>query len=130
MDRIDLHVTLEAPRADQVLGTGSDRPDTSAMMRQRVEAAREAALKRQGCANGALGARESLALAQGDAQINKFLCRALDRHLVSPRGLCRLLRVSRTLADLEEATTLNLKHLVEAMTFRPASPGHTRVLAA
>jgi len=130
MDRIDLHITLDAPRADQVLGTSAGQPETSAVIRQRVEAARQTALQRQGCANGALGARASLALAEGHAGINDFLCRALDRHLVSPRGLCRLLRVSRTIADLEAAPELSLKHLVEAMAFRPRTPHQAQSLAA
>ena len=44
-------------------------------MAQRVDGARRTALERQGCANGDLGARESLALALGDPGINDFCVR-------------------------------------------------------
>tara|TARA_Y100001934_G_C12234927_1_gene717255 strand:- start:192 stop:824 length:633 start_codon:yes stop_codon:yes gene_type:complete len=130
MDRIDLQMMLDAPSSGQVLGADDSAAETSVAMRSRVEDARQLALDRQGCANGDLGARESLALAHGDQRINDFLCRALDGHLLSPRGLCRLLRVSRTIADLEAKAHLHLDHLVEAMTFRPANPLQSLASAA
>ncbi|MEC7752344.1 MAG: YifB family Mg chelatase-like AAA ATPase [Myxococcota bacterium] len=130
MDRIDLHVLLDAPSSKQVLGQAETNAEPSAVMAQRVDGARRTALERQGCANGDLGARESLALALGDPGINDFLCQALDRHLLSPRGLCRVLRVSRTIADLEGSQHLHLSHLMEAMNFRPMTPRNALASAA
>jgi len=130
MDRIDLQIMLDAPSSQQVLGQEDHGAESSASMCEKVTQARRVALARQGCANGELGARESLALAHGDPMINEFLCGLLDRHLVSPRGLCRLLRVGRTIADLENSDPMELDHLVEAMSFRPVSPMQALASAA
>lgn len=120
LDRIDLQVNLEVPDAEQVLGPPETAAVTSQALVQQVMAARSRAVERQGCINRDLGAQASLDLARKAPELNRFLSRALDRQLLSPRGLCRLLRVSRTIADLNSSHGLEMGHVAEAMTLRPA----------
>jgi magnesium chelatase family protein len=65
---------------------------------------------------------ESIATPDPDAR--ELLMRAAERFHLSARGYHRVLRVARTIADLDEAETVQKHHLAEALSFRiPASAG-------
>ncbi len=92
------------------------------MVAARVRAARERQLKRQGCNNAMLeGATlEAHTALSGDAAT--LMQRAADRLGWSGRSLHRVLRVSRTLADLAGKEQIQTVHLAQALQFRPATP--------
>ena len=118
LDRIDLHVEVPALPPDDLLQ--SKPGESSATVRQRVEAARKLAQARQGCTNQAL-AGEAL-----DRQINaevaalKFLNTAAARLGWSARSIHRTLRVARTIADLVGSDQVNVPHVAEAVQYRRA----------
>ena len=116
MDRIDLHLRIPAlPIADlQQLTPG----EPSAMVRQRVEKARQCQHQRQGCANQDLTVAALKTVTQLDAENLKFLQLAADRMELSARGYHRLLKVARTIADLGGEPELQRRHLAEALGFR------------
>lgn len=116
LDRIDMHIRVEAlPIADlqkQSDGEGSD------VVRERVIAARNIQLARQGVPNHDLGNKQIeqfCALAQGDLQ---FLQLAVERLGLSARGYHRVLKVARTIADLEGSEGIGKRHLTEALSYR------------
>lgn len=121
LDRIDMQVEVPAV-SPQTMATLPDGEPTSAIA-ERVAMARETSQARQGCANAQLngsGIDEQCALAEDAA---KFLHAAAARLGWSARSYHRVLRVARTVADLQGSAAINVPHLAEAIQYR-------RVLAA
>lgn len=116
LDRIDLHVEVPALPPD-ILHKGPTGEPT-ANVRERVLAARERQKARQQKLNQALGPAEMAehaALSAGDADL---LEQAMRKLRLSARAYHRILRVARTIADLEGAAHIASAHLQEALMYR------------
>ena len=116
LERIDLHLTVarEMTRLAPAEFDGADSSQAAA----RVAAARHLQQQRQGCANAFLdlnGLRRHCALAPTD---QAWLENACERLGLSLRSAHRILKVARTLADLEQAETIARPHLAEALQYR------------
>lgn len=116
LDRIDLRVEVPAlPPADLATAPAGESSET---VRARVAAARVIQIERQGRPNATL---EGDAIARHcalDAASSKFLQAAAARLAWSARSYHRVLRMARTLADLEGADTIATPHLAEAIQYR------------
>ncbi len=118
LDRIDMHVEVPALPLHQLNQTPTEKSETSAQVRTRVEAARQLQLKRSGKANARLGNREidrTCALKPADG---KLLEQAIERLGLSARAYHRVLKLARTIADLDSAEQIATSHLTEAINFR------------
>ena len=118
IDRIDLHLEVPALPADDLLHAPPG--ESTASIRARCTQARQRAMERQGQANHALQGQQIdqfAALAPAAAQ---FLTSAATKLGWSARGVHRALKVARTIADLEGATTTQVAHVAEAMQYRRA----------
>ncbi|MBW8353204.1 YifB family Mg chelatase-like AAA ATPase [Pseudomonas protegens] len=119
LDRIDLHLTVA--REATALNPEPQPGDDSASAAARVAQARELQRQRQGCANAHLdlpGLRRHCRLSTADERWLEAACERLD---LSLRAAHRLLKVARTLADLEQAARINREHLAEALHYRPST---------
>ncbi|MBA1273137.1 YifB family Mg chelatase-like AAA ATPase [Stutzerimonas azotifigens] len=119
LDRIDLHLTVA--REATSLHTPPVSGERSETVARQVAGARHLQLTRQGCANAFLdlkGLREHCALSPEDQQ---WLERASERLGLSLRAAHRILKVARTLADLEAAPAIGRSHLAEALQYRPGN---------
>jgi magnesium chelatase family protein len=116
LDRIDLHLTVA--RESTVL---SEQPsgETSTSVAKVVAAARELQQARQGCANAFLDLKALRRHCPLTAEDQKWLETACERLTLSLRAAHRLLKVARTLADLERAEAIGRRHLAEALQYRP-----------
>jgi magnesium chelatase family protein len=120
LDRIDLQVEVSRPEAFLAESEGPT-PECSARVRERVIAARTVQLRRGGTVNAQLdfdGLRRHCRL-NDDGR--KLLADASDRHALSPRACHRILKVSRTLADLDGAAAIGTAHLAEAISYHGSS---------
>ena len=124
MDRFDLRI--EVP---PVAFTDLDLPaggDSSATVAARVACARDVQAKRfDGMENMRTNAdaegQKLEEIAQTDAESRDLLLRAADRFGLSARGYHRVLRVARTIADLDGARDLRRPHVAEALSYRLVS---------
>jgi magnesium chelatase family protein len=119
LDRVDL--TCEVPAMPYAELTGPPG-EASTSVAARVLRARERQLARCGRPNAALGSAELRETAWPDVQGRSLVATAVDRLGLTGRGHDRLLRVARTLADLDGAATVEAGHVAEALQFRALQP--------
>jgi magnesium chelatase family protein len=124
LDRIDLHIEVPA-----VSPADLDLPppaEASANVAERVAVARARQARRYQASRGGQGIRTN---AEADGALldevatpepagRALLARAAERLNLSARGYHRVLRVARTLADLEGAATVARRHVAEALSYR------------
>ena len=118
LDRIDMHVEVPALPLSQLNQIPVEESETSARIRTRVEKARQTQLQRTGIANARLSNRQidkSCALAPSD---RKLLEQAIERLGLSARAYHRVLKLARTIADLDGAEQIATRHLTEAINYR------------
>lgn len=92
--------------------------EPTAQVQARVMAARERQLQRQGCINAGLAGKQRDVMCQLSAEDSDWLMTAIERLQLSARGFHRILKVARTIADLEAATVIARPHLMEALGYR------------
>lgn len=116
LDRIDLH--LEVPRVPaQALGNSTPE-ESSDQVRARVIQARSNMLARQGMQNANLSPRDVETHAPLTAQDHKFLNHAIEKLKLSGRARDRIIKVARTIADLENKVDIDTECLSEAIGYR------------
>lgn len=120
MDRIDMHIEVPAV---EIKALRSQQPvsETSKEVRVRVERVRALQLDRQGCLNSALSGSELKDVARFDNQAEALLDKAVEDLGLSARGYHRVLRIARTIADMEQAANIQVSHLAEALSYRATS---------
>jgi magnesium chelatase family protein len=122
LDRIDLQVEVTCLGRIPMPGT-QPLPEGSALVRQRVVTARQIQLGRAGVPNAQLrnaDLREHCKLKQ---PLRLFLENAAQRVGLSPRACNRILKVARTVADLDAAPDIRGEHLAEALAYRGVDHG-------
>ena len=127
-DRIDMHVNVGAVALREL--SGASTGDSSATVRKRVEHARATQRKRFAKARGiSCNAYASGRWLDAHTPIHggarSLLQTAAERLSLSARGYHRVLKVARTIADLEAASEVAPRHIGEALRYRPMakSPG-------
>ena len=116
LDRIDLQVTMPRIAPERMIGR-EGRGEASAAVAARVAAARRHQ-HRRGATNAELspeGLERHCQLGDGE---RRCLTRAAERLRLSSRAYHRVLRVARSIADLEAAPTVRERHLQEALSYR------------
>ncbi|MCC6869009.1 MAG: YifB family Mg chelatase-like AAA ATPase [Burkholderiales bacterium] len=119
LDRIDLRLDVRAvSMADLAAPSNADRAESSAAVRERVAAARARQHARQRKANARLGPAEIALHCAVDAPTQALLGKAMERLAFTARGYHRVLKVARTIADLDGAVTIAPLHVAEALGYR------------
>jgi magnesium chelatase family protein len=120
LDRIDIHIEVAAVPFKE-LSTGARGTD-SATMRQQVEAARARQAERfRGSAkqtNGQMTSRQVRQVCQLDAATRDLLESSVNEQGLSARAHDKILRVARTIADLDQSAVIRHEHVGEAVNYR------------
>lgn len=120
LDRLDLHV--EVPCADYGELTGSQQEESSEQVRQRVNRARALQQQRFAGKGIACNARITPAALQEACPLTEeasaLLKKAFERMGLSARGYDRILKIARTIADLEDEEKISAGHAGEAVQYR------------
>lgn len=116
LDRFDLHVKV-APVGYQTM-TITEAAEPSKKIRCRVHTARNVQQKRQNCTNNKMTAAQLKLFCRLEPDEQSVLQTALEKHKLSARSHDRILKVARTIADLDGCQKIALKHLSEAIALR------------
>lgn len=118
LDRIDLILEVPAVPMEDLFSSASG--ESSATVRERVVRARSAAVARSPSVgrNAALSARELGRMAPLDPDGRQLIRRAAEAFRITARGLVRVRRVARTIADLAGSETIRTEHVAEALQYR------------
>jgi len=120
LDRIDLQ--LEVARVPPREQRGRSGGEASATIEERVAAARRRQLRRLAgtgsYANGHMTARQVRRLCRAEPAATELLDRAYERLRLTARACDRVLKVARTIADLEGCGDIRQAHVSEALSYR------------
>lgn len=119
LDRIDMHIEVPAVPFEEL--SASADGTSSATMRDLVTRVRTVQRTRYGVGttlNGQMGTRELRKFCALDDEGRKILRGAMDQLGLSARAHDRILRVARTIADMDGAAMVRAEHIVEAIGYR------------
>jgi len=117
LDRIDMHI--EVPTlSHQDLQQSSDTIETSHSVKQRVINAQKIQKDRRRHCNAYLSNREIEQDCQLSDDNQKVLEKTMDKMHLSARAYHRILKLARTIADLDNSETIQLNHLTESIGYR------------
>lgn len=121
LDRIDLQVEVDGVKYDDLAADSESEP--SAEVKKRVELAR--AIQRERfkdeeniTVNADMGERQIKEYCRLDAACERILRAAFERLHLSPRARSRIIKVARTIADLDGSANINAEHVLEATSYR------------
>jgi len=120
LDRLDLYIETASLEYAEL----RERPNSeaSATIRARVNAARERQRMRYAgagvCCNAHIGSKQLEEYCELSAECEKLMRDAFNRLAMTARSYDRILRVARTIADLDRAESIAPQHLAEAIQYR------------
>lgn len=122
MDRIDIHIDVPAVKFDELRGRNVPPGENSEAIRKRVIKAREIQLRRLNgdgvFSNSAMSPKQIREHCALDAESEALLEKAMHRQGLSARAHDRILKVSRTIADLTGSENIQPPHISEAINYR------------
>jgi magnesium chelatase family protein len=118
LDRIDIHINVPGVPPGSLQPTPTSTEESSSAMRQRVERARELQLARTGCANALMDTAAVRQHCVPEPSANRLLQRAMEQLGLSARAYHRILKLARTIADLDNSDKIETAHISEAIGYR------------
>jgi len=124
LDRIDIH--LDVPRVKFEKLAKNDLAEGSIEVKKRIAAARKIQKKRfvdglnkKILTNSEMGQKEIKNFCQIDEDSKLILHQAVDQLHLSARAYFRIIKIARTIADLEGCEIIKREHIAEALQYRP-----------
>ena len=122
MDRIDIHIDVPSVKFSELRGKSGQPTEGSAEIRHRVMSARDVQLARFSgdgiFSNSAMSPRQIREHCTLDAACESLLEVAMQRQGLSARAHDRILKVARTIADLDKKDDILPGHISEAINYR------------
>lgn len=118
LDRIDMHIDVPSIPGKILRDEGVEKSETSQTVRLRVTQAYRRQIKRADKSNSKLNAAELALFCKLDEAQFDLLELAIEKLGLSARAMHRILRVTRTIADLAESDSIRTAHLTEAIAYR------------
>ncbi|MFC1626658.1 YifB family Mg chelatase-like AAA ATPase [Patescibacteria group bacterium] len=123
LDRIDLHVSVPAVKVEQLTSIDDGNRESSKVIQKRVQLARNFQLKRlkefKIQSNAEMTTKIVKKKCNLSTDVSQFLKQAVTKLHLSARSYYRVIKVSRTIADLEREKDILVLHVAEALQYRP-----------
>lgn len=116
LDRIDMHVYVPAVKYDEL--NSRETPESSSVIKERVEAARAKAYSRGFLCNADMKAKDIRTICALDSDGGRLLKSAFEKLGMTARSHDRILKVARTIADLDDSENITAIHIAEAIQYR------------
>ena len=120
LDRLCLNIEVDAVKYDDLAANSTEEP--SATVKERVDKARAVQLGRFGgtgiFSNAKMTTQQAKKYCALDREGERVLREAFEKLQMSARGYTRVLRVARTIADLEGSADIKSEHIIEAVGYR------------
>lgn len=120
LDRIDIQIEVKRPKFDKL--TSKEISETSADIRKRVDKARQIQLERYKNygihSNAELNPKMIIRFCKLDSKSEELLQKAFEKFKFSARTYERILKVARTVADLDGKDNIEFKHVAESIQYR------------
>lgn len=120
LDRIDIHLTVPMLPQEMLIKATKNSDETSAKIQKIVTAAREKQLARAQKTNALLNNNEIKKFCSIKTNEQNFLTNAMEKLNLSARAYQRILRLARTIADVDNVDEITEEHLSEALSYRSA----------
>jgi magnesium chelatase family protein len=128
LDRIDIHIDVPPLRHRELSGEPSGEPSTT--IRERVRRARQLQQERfrrsKAYCNAHMSTRQIRRFCAVEGEAKGLLDKAMERLGLSARAYDRILKVARTIADLEAQDGIRAEHIAEAIQYRSLDRGPRR----
>jgi len=129
LDRIDIHIEVQAVKYQEL--TAQSSGETSAQIRQRVVKARQIQAerfrgKKNVYKNADMGSKEIRKYCILDTRSQEILKIAMNKMGLSARAYDKILKVARTIADLDSSETIQPQHISEAIQYRSLDRSYWR----
>ena len=120
LDRLDIHIEVPAVEYDEL--SSNEKAECSADIKKRVDAARKIQQERLRGSHISCNAKMTSAMTREFCQITddvaKLLKASFEQLGLSARAYDKILRVARTIADLDNSEIINSDHILEAVQYR------------
>ena len=120
LDRIDIQVEVDSVKYSEL--TSTEQAESSAVVRERVNRTRliqKERFKDDGIlTNSDMGERQLKKYCQLSLECEALLKKAYDSLHLSPRARSRIIKVARTIADMNLSKDIKIEHLLEAISYR------------
>lgn len=119
LDRIDLRVTVARVKEKDLIESTS-ATSQSTPLRQQIVGARSRQYERYGSGqtNSLLSSKQIASRTKLSSEASQLLTQAAERLQISARSYFKLIRVARTIADLDDAESISAAHMAEALQYR------------
>jgi magnesium chelatase family protein len=118
LDRIDIHVEVPRLGSEELRQNPDASEPDSASLRQRVEDCHKRQYNRQGCLNRDLGAELLDRHCPLEQAAEKLLRQSMEKLNLSARACHRMIKLARTVADMEHSDVITASHVAQAAAYR------------
>jgi magnesium chelatase family protein len=123
LDRIDIHLDVPAVKIDKLTSKEKDNNESSKIIQKRVQAARDIQTKRfkgtKTNSNAEMTNKDIRKFCELSDECLSLLRLAVTKMQLSARSYQRIIKLSRTIADLENSVEIKPQHIAEALQYRP-----------
>lgn len=123
LDRIDIHLTVPAVKVEKLTNAKTASIEASEIIRNRVQKARDIQLKRFAGtrlrSNTDMTSKDIKIFCELSKECLSLLKTAVDNLKLSARSFHRIIKLGRTIADLEGVENISTNHIAEALQYRP-----------